>query len=121
MRPKSMPMKLRTAPLPPLPPSKSLTEVFGDYFAYLSSAVHSFVRSAHPTLPHEKLFSTATYIIAHPNGWEGAQQSKLRRAAICGSLVPDSPEGRARVVFVSEGESSLHFCMKGGYVDTVCP
>ena len=120
MRPKSMPMKFHTAHLPPLPPSKSLTEVFGDYLAYLVSCVKSFIQEAQPTLHHATLFGSATYIIAHPNGWEGAQQSKLRKAAIYGKLVPDTHEGRSRVVFVSEGEASLHYCLKGGYVDSVC-
>jgi hypothetical protein len=116
-------MKLRTARLPPLPISKQLTEVFGDYFAYLVTCIKSFVQSEHPTLSHEdtvSLFNAAAYVISHPNGWEGSQQSKLRNAAIYAKMVPDTPEGRSRIVFVSEGEASLHYCVKGGHVDDVC-
>ena len=121
MRPKTLPMQLQTSQLPPLPPSKSLTEVFGDYLAYLVSCVIPSLLDTRPTLRStvQELVDNATFVIAHPNGWEGAQQSKLRKAAIYAKLVPDTPEGRSRVVFVSEGEASLHFCMKGGFIDTV--
>ena len=121
MRPKSLPMQLLTSPLPPLPPSKSLTEVFGDYLAYLVSCVIPSLLDTRPTLRRtvQELVDNATFVIAHPNGWEGAQQSKLRKAAIYAKLVPDTPEGRSRVVFVSEGEASLHFCLKGGHIENV--
>ena len=54
------------------------------------------------------------FVLAHPNGWEGAQQAKMRRAAVYGRLVPDTPEGRARIRFVTEGEASLHACVLSG-------
>ena len=116
-------MKLRTAHLPRLPASKSLVEVFGDYFTHLVSCVELFIQEEHPELSEEDIasvFKSATYVIAHPNGWEGTQQSKLRNAAIYAKMVPDTPEGRSRIVFVSEGEASLHYCVKGGHVDDVC-
>lgn len=121
MRPKSMPAKLKTARLPPLPPNKSITQVFGDLMAYLLTCAESFIRDSHPTAntSWRSLKHNTTFVIGHPNGWEGAQQAKLRRAAILGGLVPDTPEGRARVEFVSEGEASLHFCMRGGAVNRV--
>ncbi|KAJ7773387.1 hypothetical protein B0H16DRAFT_1766560 [Mycena metata] len=53
-------------------------------------------------------------VISHPNGWEGAQQSKLRRAAIHGGLIPDTNAGKARIFFVTEGEASLHACVLNG-------
>lgn len=60
-----------------------------------------------------------TFVIAHPNGWEGAQQAKLRKSAVLGGLVPDTAEGRSRVSFVTEGEASLHYCIRGGFIDDV--
>ncbi|KAG8929076.1 hypothetical protein FRC01_004908 [Tulasnella sp. 417] len=36
----------------------------------------------------------------------------MREAAIRGGLVPDSPEGRERVEFVTEGEASFHWCIE---------
>ena len=121
MRPKSMPAKLKTARLPPLPPNKSVVEVFGDLMAYLLKCAESFIRDSHPTAntAWRGLKNKASFIIGHPNGWEGAQQAKLRQAAILGGLVPDTAEGKARIAFVSEGEASLHYCMGGGAVNQV--
>ena len=122
-------MQLQNPPLPPFTPSKSLTEVFGDYLAYLVSCVKSSLPDNHPTLRDTvpELLDSATSIIAHPNGWEGVHQTKLRNAAIYTELIPATPEGRSRVMFVSEGEASLHFCIHDGIVGrsmqvgVVCP
>ena len=54
------------------------------------------------------------FVLSHPNGWEGAQQTKMRRAAVYGRLVPDTNEGKARIWFVTEGEASLHACVLNG-------
>ena len=121
MRPKSMPMMLKTARLPPLPTNKSVVQVFGDLMKYLLSCAESFIRDSHPTAntSWRSLRKHAAFVIGHPNGWEGAQQEKLRQAAIIGGLVPDTPEGRTRIEFVSEGEASLHYCLRGGVVNKV--
>jgi hypothetical protein len=50
-------------------------------------------------------------VLTHPNEWCGPQQSKLRTAAIWANIVPDTPEGHARVHFVTEGEASFNFCV----------
>ncbi len=121
MRPKSMPSALKTSTLPPLPPNKTLIQVFADFFAYLLSCAEKFIKETHATVVKrwDDLLNNAIFIIGHPNGWEGTQQSMLRKAAILGRLAPDTPEGRARVKFVSEGEASLHFCLREGVVDKV--
>jgi len=49
-------------------------------------------------------------VLTHPNEWGGPQQSQLRTAAVKANIVPDTPEGRARVHFVTEGEASFNFC-----------
>ncbi|KAJ3480295.1 hypothetical protein NLI96_g8449 [Meripilus lineatus] len=58
-------------------------------------------------------------VLSHPNGWEGAQQTKMRTAAIHGGLIPDTDEGRARIRFVTEGEASLHACVLNGLAEDV--
>ena len=58
--------------------------------------------------------SEIQFILTHPNGWEGIQQTQLRQAAIKASLVPDTSAGRSRIAFVTEGEASLHFAIKHG-------
>jgi hypothetical protein len=53
-------------------------------------------------------------VLSHPNGWEGAQQMRIRKSAIHGGLIPDTDEGKARIRFVTEGEASLHACILNG-------
>ena len=54
------------------------------------------------------------FVLSHPNGWEGTQQSEMRRAAVLAGLVPDNESGHARLSFVTEGEASLHFTIRNG-------
>ncbi|KLO05433.1 hypothetical protein SCHPADRAFT_911041 [Schizopora paradoxa] len=115
MRPASMPSALDAATLPPLPGDKNLMQVLSDYIAYLMQCAKKFIVDTHATISDswDELNQSAVFIIGHPNGWEGAQQQQIRRAAVLGGVVPNTPEGRARVRFVSEGEASLHFCLSG--------
>ncbi|KAJ7285065.1 hypothetical protein C8J57DRAFT_1432280 [Mycena rebaudengoi] len=99
-----------------LPPGKTAVDVFGDFLAYLYLCTRNFITDTHAagstlwaTVEHDIKF-----VLSHPNGWEGAQQSKLRRAAIHGGLIPNTNEGKARVFFVTEGEASLHACVLNG-------
>ena len=54
------------------------------------------------------------FVLTHPNGWEGAQQSMMRTAAVQAGLIPDNQEGHSHLSFVTEGEASLHFCIQSG-------
>lgn len=54
--------------------------------------------------------------MGQPNGWSGAQQAKMRQAAILAQIIPDTPAGRARLHFITEGEASLHYCVNSGLV-----
>ena len=38
----------------------------------------------------------------------------MRKAAVMAGLVPNTQAGHARLVFVSEGEASLHFAIENG-------
>jgi hypothetical protein len=53
-------------------------------------------------------------VISHPNGWEGYQQSQIRQAVVLAQLIPDTKKGHSRVLFVTEGEASLHFTIDNG-------
>ncbi len=64
-----------------------------------------------------ELFPAAQFVISHPNGWGGEEQSKLRRIAVRAGLVEDTLAGRARVHFVTEAEASVHFCLNQGLVE----
>ena len=118
-----MPTKLKSSQLPPLPPRKTAVEVYGDYMGYLMKCAETFIKDTHPQIQSSwaALRAKAEFVIAHPNGWEGIQQSRLRRAAVLAKLIPDTNEGRSRIAFVSEGEASLHFCIGEGFVTDVRP
>lgn len=105
-----------THPLPPLPAGKSIVEVFADFLRYLFDCAKAYIAETHPSGSDlwKSVESKIEFVLAHPNGWEGAQQEQMREAAVLAGLIPDTPDGHARVHFVSEGEASLHFCVQSG-------
>jgi hypothetical protein len=84
--------------------------------AYLDRCSKSYISETHcgSSDIEERFKGDVVYVLAHPNGWGGAQQAQLRTAAVGAGMVEDTEEGRARVVFVTEGEASLHYCLEGG-------
>ncbi|PCH36676.1 hypothetical protein WOLCODRAFT_109026 [Wolfiporia cocos MD-104 SS10] len=105
------------ARVPPLPRGKTVIDVFADFLRYLYSCAQKYIVETHAN--GESLWvsieSQIELVLSHPNGWEGNQQTKMRRAAIQGGLVPDTQAGHSRVHFVTEGEASLHFCINSGF------
>lgn len=99
-----------------LPQGKSSVDVFGDFLGYLFRCTRVFIIDTHANGPAlwKAVEKEIQFILSHPNGWEGSQQSKMRRAAIQAGLIPDTDEGKARVRFVTEGEASLHACVLSG-------
>ena len=102
--------------LPPLPLNKSCIEVFADFLTYLFQCASRFIKDAHAN--RENVWSSVQkdihFVLSHPNGWEGFQQSQMRKAAIVAGLISDSPNEHARITFVTEGEASLHFAIQNG-------
>ena len=100
----------------PLPPNKSVIDVFADYLAYLFNCASSYIQDTHPIGVDlwASVQGQIDFVFSHPNGWEGTQQSQMRRAAVLGGLIPDTAAGNARLSFVTEGEASLHFAIHNG-------
>ncbi|KAL6307414.1 hypothetical protein BKA93DRAFT_727356 [Sparassis latifolia] len=116
LRPKTMKLKMNGMRLASLPTHKTAVDVFGDFLSYLFRCTRSFIIDTHangPALWHA-VEHDIQFVLSHPNGWEGAQQTKMRRAAVYGGLIPDTDEGKARIRFVTEGEASLHACVLNG-------
>ncbi|KAH7912819.1 hypothetical protein BJ138DRAFT_733334 [Hygrophoropsis aurantiaca] len=116
LRPKAMKLQMNGMRLSPLPRHKTPVDLFGDFLAYLFRCTRNFIIDTHAggaglwrAVEH-----TVEFVLSHPNGWEGAQQTKMRRAAVYGGLIPDTDEGRSRIRFVTEGEASLHACVQNG-------
>ena len=116
LRPKPKQSSDVTEAIPPLPPNKFVTDVFADFFRYLFQCVKTFIIESTPNgQQYWKTFeNNIDYVLSHPNGWEGLQQTEMRRAAIIAGLVDNTPAGRSRIQFVTEGEASLHYCIMHG-------
>ncbi|KAJ7617593.1 hypothetical protein DFH06DRAFT_1274125 [Mycena polygramma] len=100
--------------LPPLPRRQSATKVLADFLRYLFQCAKTFIEE---TLGREvwlSLENNTRFVLAHPNGWEGKQQSQMRDAAVMAGLITDTDAGHERLSFVTEGEASLHFCIQNG-------
>lgn len=102
--------------VPPLPPKKTVVDVFSDFLKYLYACAASYIQDTHPngrTLWAD-LKNDIHFVLSHPNGWEGKEQSQMRQAAVKAKLVPDNVVGQSRISFVTEGEASLHFAIENG-------
>ncbi|KAF7316791.1 hypothetical protein HMN09_00412200 [Mycena chlorophos] len=121
LRPRSMNLNMNGMRLGRLPLGKTPVHVLGDFLAYLFACTRNFITETHAngTALWAAVESDIKFVLSHPNGWEGAQQSKFRRAAIHGGLVPNTNEGKARIFFVTEGEASLHACVLNGLAQEV--
>ncbi|KAF7312389.1 hypothetical protein MIND_00252200 [Mycena indigotica] len=116
LRPRSMHLNMNGMRLGRLPLGKTPVHVLGDFLAYLFTCTRNFIVDTHAngSALWASVESDIKFVLSHPNGWEGAQQSKFRRAAIQGGLVPSTDEGKSRIFFVTEGEASLHACVLNG-------
>jgi len=105
-----------TQKLPPLPAGKSVITVYSDFITYLHKCVESYIEQTHPNGVDlwRSLSPQAEYVLSHPNGWEGSQQSQMRKAAVSAGLIPDTTNGNERLHFVTEGEASLHYSLENG-------
>ncbi|TFY59588.1 hypothetical protein EVJ58_g5687 [Rhodofomes roseus] len=110
-------MQGRGERLPTIWVDKSVVQIFADYLAYIYKCAQDYVSDSHTT--GRKILESGTpieFILSHPNGWGGKQQSRMRQAARLAGLVPDVEAGNTRIHFVSEGEASLHFCIVNGLI-----
>ena len=100
----------------PLPEGKNAVEVLADFLEYLFRCSRTYIEEVHVMGDNwlGSMEDTIEFVLSHPNGWEGAQQEQMRRAAVLAGLVPDDEAGQARVSIVTEGEASLHFCIHSG-------
>ncbi|KAH8118006.1 hypothetical protein DFH11DRAFT_871160 [Phellopilus nigrolimitatus] len=121
LRPRRMQLDMNGMRLSPLPAGKSSEDVFGDFLRYLFGCTRKFIEDTHAN--GKRLWHAVErdihFVLSHPNGWEGAQQSRMRRSAIGGGLIPDTDEGKSRIRFVTEGEASMHACILSGLAHDV--
>ena len=95
-----------------LPKGKTVVDVFADFMRYLFESTKTLFKTSEPNgeLGWNSISNNIELVLSHPNGWCGPQQALLRTAAVRAGIVPDTPAGRSRVHFVTEGEASFNFC-----------
>ncbi|KDR74253.1 hypothetical protein GALMADRAFT_250020 [Galerina marginata CBS 339.88] len=110
-----------TREIPPLPLNKTVVDVFADFLKYLFQCASSYIQTTHAN--GENLWKDVAgdigFVLSHPNGWEGKEQTQMRKAAVLASLIPDTEAGYSRLSFVTEGEASLHFSVRNGLPDGI--
>ena len=95
-----------------LPKGKTIIDVFADFMRYLFDSTKTLFKASEPNgeLRWNSVSDNIQLVLTHPNGWGGQQQTQLRAAAVRAGIVPDTPAGRSKVHFVTEGEASFNFC-----------
>ncbi|KAL0948382.1 hypothetical protein HGRIS_010964 [Hohenbuehelia grisea] len=106
--------KIDDLQLPPLPPNVTLDKVYTDFLRFVNEQVQSAIEKKYGVGVQlwQTLASSAHYIFATPNGWEGSQQSFMRQAAVGAGLI--SPEAGRQVQFVTEAEASIMYAAQTG-------
>lgn len=100
--------------IPPLPPHKTVVHVFKDYMHYLHRCAREYISETHGDRLWSAVKDDIMYVLTHPNGWGGPQQTQMRAAATLAGFVANGEEAQSRITFVTEGEASLHFCLTNG-------
>ncbi|KAJ6491572.1 hypothetical protein DFH09DRAFT_1377208 [Mycena vulgaris] len=115
MRPGHLPI-IRDLELPPLPNDVSVDEIFEDHLGYIKEQVKTYITTTYGSGGNiwDLLSPTMYLILTTPNGWEGAQQSRMRQAAINAGLVDEA--GGRRVKFVTEAEAAVLYAVDSGSV-----
>ncbi|KAF6746720.1 hypothetical protein DFP72DRAFT_822694 [Ephemerocybe angulata] len=102
--------------LPPIPAGKTVVQVLADFMQYLYQCARAYISDTHANgqVLWASVESDIDYVISHPNGWEGYQQSQMCEAVALAGLIADSDLGKSRITFVTEGEASLHYAIRNG-------
>jgi hypothetical protein len=121
LRPKHMSV-IRDLLLSELPPSVTVDKIFEHYLVYVKKQLEAYIGAQYGDGENiwKTLYPAMDVVLTTPNGWELAQQQRMRAAAQNASLV-QGPESAARVRFVSEAEvcSRLVWLISGKLTDAV--
>jgi hypothetical protein len=96
-------------------------DLIADFFRYLFKCTEAYIVSTHANGRDlwNSVCEDIDFVLSHPNGWEGFQQTQMRRAAVVAGLVPGTSAGHGRINFITEGEASLHFAIRNGLPEAV--
>ncbi|KII84791.1 hypothetical protein PLICRDRAFT_146294 [Plicaturopsis crispa FD-325 SS-3] len=116
LRPDHLPM-ISNLDLPPLPPRKTVEDVFVDYLGYVKQEIKKFIEDSYGDghAIWKTLYPHMAVILTTPNGWEGRQQTRMREAAVRAELVDAS--GKQRIKFVTEAEAAVLYAADSGSIN----
>ncbi|KAJ7302367.1 hypothetical protein DFH08DRAFT_794556 [Mycena albidolilacea] len=116
LRPAHLPI-IRDLVLPPLPQNVTVDKIFADHLRYIKDQVKAYITSTYGSGQDiwENLSKTMYLVLTTPNGWEGSQQNRMRRAAITAGFVDE--DGGRRVKFVTEAEAAVLYAADSGSVE----
>ncbi|KZP28413.1 hypothetical protein FIBSPDRAFT_1039543 [Athelia psychrophila] len=97
--------------LPALPPNKTAVEVLSDFMKYLLHCAQKYITDTYSEIWWNSVANNIDFVLTHPNGWEGTQQSEIRRAAVLAGLVSDTLQGQSRIQLLTDAKASLHYCI----------
>lgn len=109
--------------VPALPENKTAVQVLADFMRYLYQCARTYIQDTHSLDVWKSIENDVDFVLTHPNGWGGAQQSQIRYAAVLAGLINDTQDGHSQLQLLTEGEASLHFCIGNDLassVTTVC-
>jgi hypothetical protein len=91
-------------------------QVYADFLRYLLQCARTYIVDTYAggDVIWDNAKDGMMYVLTHPNGWEGLQQTQLRTAAVLAGLIQTEAASLARIQFVTEGEASIHFCITNG-------
>ena len=113
LAPTESPATLRKYMSRELPKGKAIVDIFSDFMRYLfDSTMELFISSDRNGRDRwDSVSDHVELVLTHSNGWGGPQQQYLRTAVTRANIVPATPEGHARIHFVTEGKAILNFCV----------
>jgi hypothetical protein len=105
LRPSHLPV-IEGLDLPPLPPGKSVDDVFTDLLRFVKDQVQAYItaRFAEGAQIWDVLSPSMDIVLTTPNGWELEQQQRMRASAQRAGWIPVDSGNRVR--FVTEAEVS---------------
>ncbi|KAK2462920.1 hypothetical protein APHAL10511_005118 [Amanita phalloides] len=114
LRPKTGGTAFISDMIPPLPKGVAVVEIFADLLRYLYHCTKEYIEQTHATgeMLWKSLQTQTHFVLTHPNGWAGFQQSQMKQAAINAGLISDMEA--TNISFVTEGEASLNYCIYSG-------
>lgn len=98
-----------------LPYGVQVEQAYADLLHYLMAHTRNFFEARTPEGESvwRELIDSADIVLTHPNGWGLREQNVLRRAAMRADIT-SAANAKSRIHFVSEGEASVHFCIRHG-------